>query len=195
MSDTETFLSRWLRLKRESDAALPPPAASSPTAFDATSLPPIDSIVADSDIQPFLQEGVPAELTRAALRSAWSADPAIRDFVGIAENQWNFNDQACIPGFGPLEAADYLAARVLAGLTSAAQQTPQGGESAQQSAPLGTEPLEAARPPAQPHITAKKNGLVETAGVGDTGGVGETSDGETGADAAAPKTHGGALPR
>ena len=47
------------------------------------------------------------ELTRAALRSAWTADPAIRDFVGIAESQWDFNGEGTIRGFGSLEAADY----------------------------------------------------------------------------------------
>src|ERR1700674_979013 len=119
MSDSESFLSRWSRLKHESEVTSPdtdvasqdkdvPSAAPSSPAFDPASLPPIESIVADSDIRQFLQEGVPPELTRAALRSAWSADPAIRDFVGIAENQWNFNDN-CIPGFGPIEAPDLVA--------------------------------------------------------------------------------------
>ena len=45
---------------------------------------------------------MPAELKRAALRRAWASDPAIRDFIGIAENQWDFNDPSGIPGFGPL---------------------------------------------------------------------------------------------
>ena len=63
---------------------------------------PIDSIVAGSDIRAFLQSGVPAELTKAALRRAWTTDPAIRDFIGIAENQWDFTDPTSIPGFGPL---------------------------------------------------------------------------------------------
>jgi hypothetical protein len=69
-------------------------------------LPPIHSITAGSDIKAFLQAGVPKDLTRAALRRAWTADPAIRDFIGLAENQWDFTDPAAIPGFGPLEATD-----------------------------------------------------------------------------------------
>src|ERR1700693_1259434 len=145
MSTSETFLSRWLRLKRESEAALPSADAPSPAAFDPASLPPIESIVAGTDIQQFLHERVPAELTRAALRSAWTADPAIRDFVGIAENQWNFNDHACIPGFGPLEAADYLVAQALGSLTNVAQEAPQGAEGAEQPALPGNEPVEAVR--------------------------------------------------
>jgi hypothetical protein len=53
---------------------------------------------------------VPAELTRAALRRAWTSDPAIRDFIGIAENQWDFNDPDGIPGFGPLPATESVPA-------------------------------------------------------------------------------------
>ena len=51
---------------------------------------------------------MPADLTRAALRRAWSADPKIRDFVGLAENAWDFNDPGSIPGFGPLEMTPEL---------------------------------------------------------------------------------------
>lgn len=192
MSDTETFLSRWLRLKRESEAALPATEAPSPAAFDPARLPPIETIVADSDIQQFLREGVPAELTRAALRSAWTADPAIRDFVGIAENQWNFNERAGIPGFGPLEAADYLAAQALGNLTNVAQETPQGAAGAEQPAlPAlpGSEPFEAAGPAAAPPAIEKTTGIAATAGVRETAG------GETGSGAAAPRSHGGALPQ
>jgi hypothetical protein len=40
------------------------------------------------------------------LRRVWTSDPAIRDFIGIAENQWDFNDPDAIPGFGPLAAME-----------------------------------------------------------------------------------------
>ena len=56
-----------------------------------------------------MRAGVPAELTKAALRKVWSEDAAIRDFIGIAENQWDFTDPTSIPGFGPLEATDNVA--------------------------------------------------------------------------------------
>jgi hypothetical protein len=79
-----------------------PPAAT----FDPACLPPIESITGGSDIRLFMQSGVPAELMRAALRAAWVADPTIRDFVGIAESQWDFNDPTAMPGFGPMEAID-----------------------------------------------------------------------------------------
>jgi hypothetical protein len=72
------------------------------SGFDAATLPPIESIDAQTDIAVFLQSGVPAELRLAALRRAWTVDPAIRDFKGPQENDWNFNDPNGIPGFGEL---------------------------------------------------------------------------------------------
>jgi hypothetical protein len=83
------------------------PAEAEPS-FDVASLPPIESIVAETDIRAFLQKGVPAALTKAALRRAWTADPAIRDFIEMAENQWDFTNPTSIPGFGPLQATDNL---------------------------------------------------------------------------------------
>jgi hypothetical protein len=71
---------------------------------DLASLPPIESLTSESDLTVFLQTGVPMDLVRAALRHAWRMDPGIRDFVGIAESQWDFNDPDAMPGFGPLEA-------------------------------------------------------------------------------------------
>ncbi len=67
-------------------------------AFDLSKLPPIEAITASTDIRPFLAPGVPAELTRAALRRAWVADPAIRDYIGPSENAWDFTAPG-VPGF------------------------------------------------------------------------------------------------
>jgi hypothetical protein len=122
MSDDQ-FLARWSRRKREAKDVpdAPPPAqpvatpkpdpavtAESPAAdeLDLSSLPPIDSITALTDVTAFLRKGIPPELTRAALRRAWAADPAIRDFVGLAENAWDFNDPNAMPGFGPLDCSE-----------------------------------------------------------------------------------------
>jgi hypothetical protein len=129
--DSNVFL-RWARLKQaskradiEADRAVTQAAepsagdVASERPFDLTSLPSIESIAAHTDIAAFLNTGVPAELTRAALRRAWATDPAIRDFIGIAENQWDFNDPNAIPGFGPLDPTDNVAdlvARVTKGL-------------------------------------------------------------------------------
>src|SRR5262245_36505487 len=94
-----------------SAASLPPPSAeaaetheAAEPAFDPATLPSIESIDAATDIRAFLQKGVPAELTKAALRRVWTTDPAIRDFIEIAENQWDFTDPSSIPGFGTLDA-------------------------------------------------------------------------------------------
>jgi hypothetical protein len=71
-------------------------------------LPPIETITAESDIRAFLAPGVPPELTRAALRRAWAADPKIRDFVGLADYDWDFNAPGAMTGFGSLEMTDEL---------------------------------------------------------------------------------------
>jgi Protein of unknown function (DUF3306) len=76
--------------------------------FDPLSLPPLESIAADTDIRGFLAAGVPPDLSRAALRRAWVADPKIRDFVGLADYDWDFNAPGSMAGFGSLEMTDEL---------------------------------------------------------------------------------------
>jgi hypothetical protein len=137
MSDEE-FLARWSRRKREAKVTAdapprtqtaetpnpPPIAAENPAEVDLSSLPPIDSITAASDVTAFLRQGIPPELSRAALRRAWAADPAIRDFVGLAENAWDFNDPHAMPGFGPLDCSEEqlgaLVDRIVGGVRGAA---------------------------------------------------------------------------
>ena len=144
MSDEE-FLARWSRRKREARAAVaaPPPMEPAPTPspappateetpanaeVDLPSLPPIDSIDAATDITVFLREGIPRELSRAALRRAWAADPAIRNFVGLAENAWDFNDPNAMPGFGSLDCSEAelsaLVDRIVGGGRQAAESSP-----------------------------------------------------------------------
>ena len=130
MSDRENFLTRWSRRKLEpADEKVPaqtPHAANVPPAgedalkvaaampvrqaeaapqpeFDLSKLPSLDSIGAASDIRAFLQAGVPAALRHAALRRAWSADPAIRDYIGPNENFWEGVGWDGVPGFGELD--------------------------------------------------------------------------------------------
>ena len=135
----EDFLARWSRRKREvakaeqaettpAPAKDPAPPKAAEPEFDVSTLPPIDSITAVSDITAFLRAGVPADLTRAALRRVWTADPTIRDFVGLAENAWDFTDPDAMPGFGPLEATDDVR-RMIADVVR------QIGETAQSSSP------------------------------------------------------------
>jgi hypothetical protein len=136
MKDREAFLARWSRRKREAVAARPEPVTEQPAASAAASeqselpsvtpvqgsqpgpaaeLPPIDSIDSGTDIRAFLQQGVPQDLARAALRRAWNSDPAIRDFIGLSENAWDFTAPEGVPGFGPFapDAARQLVAQVL----------------------------------------------------------------------------------
>ena len=79
-------------------------------AFDLSKLPPLDSITAGTDIRAFLAPGVPPELTRAALRRAWAADPKVRDLWAERLRLW-FPCSGPIPGFGPLEMTDEFCAR------------------------------------------------------------------------------------
>ena len=168
----EEFLARWSRRKRESRAepSKPADAASAEPAdeereseLDLSSLPSIDEIDAATDITAFLSKGIPPELSRAALRRAWASDPAIRDFVGLAENAWDFNDPTAMPGFGPLEcSSEELAAlvdRIVGGVREAVELLPeQPIESADSSAELHhveatgasdlVEPADATEPPA-----------------------------------------------
>jgi len=123
VSEPEKFLTRWSRRKlepadespppekpvMEGDAATKPASVSTPETgsppepeFDLSSLPPIDSIGADTDISIFLKPGVPSDLQHAALRRAWATDPAIRDFKGLQDYDWNFNDPNGIFGFGEI---------------------------------------------------------------------------------------------
>lgn len=133
---SETFLQRWSRRKQAAETpapgaapaepakidAAPPPELPSPRQsepFDPTTLPPLESITSASDVRAFLAPGVPEELARAALRRAWIADPAIRNFIGLAENQWDFTKPDGVPGFGSLELTPELR-RLAARLVGAA---------------------------------------------------------------------------
>jgi Protein of unknown function (DUF3306) len=77
-------------------------APATASAFDPATMPSIDSIGAQTDITVFMRSGVPEELRLAALRRAWTMDPAIRDFKELAENDWDFNDMNSISGFAEL---------------------------------------------------------------------------------------------
>jgi len=115
MTEPEGFLNRWSRRKQDpadkdtaaaaevAPAAKPEPPADAAVEFDVAKLPPLDSITATSDLAPFLQAGVPSALRHAALRRAWSADPAIRDFIGLNENFWDAAGIDAAPGFGALD--------------------------------------------------------------------------------------------
>jgi hypothetical protein len=212
MSESENFLSRWSRLKRESASeesgvdekrtavALPGADIPSPAVFDAACLPPIESIVADSDIRLYLQACVPAELTRAALRRAWTADPAIRDFIGIAESQWDFNDPATIPGFGSLGATDCarsLATRALGSLNNAAEGVPESSRVVEQPVSTNTDakysqPVDECGQLLPLPADSSHDAKLEITGVDS---VVQRDASETTLGPRATRSHGGALPK
>jgi hypothetical protein len=139
MTEPENFLKRWSKRKlaerdrskdehaanqqppveHDASAAEPPQIVGMVKASDETfglaDLPPIDSIAANTDVTAFLRPGVPPDLTRAALRRAWTSDPAIRDFVGLVENGWDFNNPSAMAGFGAITADEVaqLASKII----------------------------------------------------------------------------------
>ena len=189
---SEDFLTRWSRRKREAEQAASPPSAApagvepsavekatedvsppraegaSPAragdepAVDLAALPPIESITATTDVRAFLARGVPAQLTRAALRRAWASDPAIRDFVGLAENAWDFTAPDAMPGFGPLvgpASAQQIAADAMGETPTRPSPAPASfpsGDESKQEPQVGDQP-EVAPPAAHPDVAAERD--------------------------------------
>lgn len=236
MSEPESFAARWSRLKQESakeqqdgkradgpaEPQSPAPAEASPVAkemkspraadpsdvpFDIESLPPLESITAGSDIKAFLQSGVPAHLTKAALRRAWSTDPAISDFIGLAENQWDFTDPAAIPGFGPLEPTDDIrraVAQAMGRLGEPSELPPAGsaGSTSHDVQTRGETATSVTPAPVHADSIAKENilheqeeGPVESQRETSAAAVQQTDGGEKDDDSSNRRTHGRALPR
>jgi hypothetical protein len=230
MSD-EDFLSRWSRRKREADQsargsaeqsaapaateALPSATASPAVAettepakpeeeFDLASLPPLDSITGTTDITAFLRKGVPLELSRAALRRAWASDPMIRDFIGPAENAWDFNDPNAMPGFGPLdqtpEQVHEWAQRIVGRVRDAADELMSGSEQSQPVVGSDNSLPRMADPPAVSHTSAASARPEEGTIVPDASSAApEQSENAAAQDHKSVltlrRTHGGALPR
>lgn len=184
MTGKDDFLSRWSRRKQEAareaklplkeeeavkavadvgDAAAPTQAALAPEAakpepvFDLSKLPSLDAIGPETDIRLFMQPGVPASLSHAALRRAWSADPAIRDFIGLSENAWDFTKPEAIAGFGPLLPIDDVK-RLLSQVLNDESGRPGSQDEPPQSALQQPEMADAtATSPAQPAINEQNS--------------------------------------
>lgn len=133
------FLGRWSRRKQAartqeaSDASPPDTPAAEGVPGDTNGLPPnasatspspdaepeelvvppsLDEIGADFDLAPWLKRNVPETWKLAALRRAWSNDPAIRDFKGLADYDLDYNTPGMAPGYGPLSESDDVKAMV-----------------------------------------------------------------------------------
>lgn len=190
------FLARWSRRKRAAKAAAPsgsaaqPPRPEPPREASANSasgeraaataapaeLPPVEAIDAATELRGFFADGVPPALLRAALRRAWTADPDIRDFVGLSENAWDFTAAQGVPGFGALSPEDVR--RLLAGEDeTAVAATPAPASPAPAPETTRDEPAHDREP-----TSAKAAGTVAP------------DAGEADAKPALPRRHGGALP-
>ena len=219
MSEPENFLARWSRRKAEAEqpadrardtdeTAQTPEQAGGVAAgakqddagkegeeVDLSKLPPIESIGPETDIRAFLQKGIPPELTRAALRRVWSSDPAIRNFIGIAENQYDFATGSDIPGFGPLTPADDVARMVRQIMGEGVPRPPSlpepepSPEVELEPREKRPEPVEVADQSPAPHQVAALDDVPPENDAVQQNEVGEEED------TAVPHSHGGALPR
>jgi len=216
MSDEE-FLARWSRRKREAETVVDTPPTRPSEArnpeqssvaeipadaeVDLSSLPPIESITGTTDITAFLHKGIPAELSRAALRRAWASDPAIRDFVGLAENAWDFNDPNAMPGFGPLdysaEQLEALVGRIVGSVRSAAESaTAVAEEQGHRSVDSGRAPPRESRPDAPADLVVPQDSPMDDSPAASVAVQPESPQTDHDDKMLFPRrTHGGALPQ
>jgi Protein of unknown function (DUF3306) len=216
MSD-EQFLARWSRRKQEAKAGHAEPAREEaaeahgpapsdpagaepvPPETDLSNLPAVGSIDAATDITAFLRKGIPQELSRAALRRAWSADPAIRDFVGLAENAWDFNDPNAMAGFGPLdysaEQVDALVRRIVGDVVEAAERLPNPLAGATEDSARPADAEAGSAQPSNPVKATEPRPLDKSAAAELSAGSAASQPEAAGDEAPLPRrTHGGALP-
>jgi len=155
-----------------------------------------------------LRRQSPVELTRAALRRVWTSDPAIRDFVGLSENAWDFTDPNAMPGFGPLESTDEIRrmiAQVVDQMGEAARtEMAEVQESARDSNALSAtgQDNESAKPgvsaPALPRENAAADSgskVVLQSSKEDDAAQRDVTEEETKRKQFSQRTHGSALPR
>lgn len=98
--------------------------------IDLASLPRIEDLTAESDFALFLRPGIPSLLRNAALRRMWSLDPAIRDYVGPLDYQWDFNTPGGLPfGFSNELGGDVakLLAQAVGQIEKLAEDPPEAG--------------------------------------------------------------------
>jgi hypothetical protein len=166
--------------------------------IDPASLPPVEALTAESSMADFLRKGVPAELQRLALRKAWALDPQIRDFIEVAENQYNWNVPGGVPGFGELPAGtdiDRLMAQATGSIwpgkpdaetpaesapTAAGQDSPRPEVAAASAAVESRAPTERMHTAAHPPV--------------DKPTMPPPADGAPAVEPPKPRRHGGALP-
>lgn len=225
MSDDD-FLSRWSHHKRLAESS-PESLSQSPVpdppvqedegsavnseagkpveAPDLSALPPLDAITAATNVTAFLRKGVPLALTREALRRVWLADPAIRDFIGLAENAWDFNDPNAMPGFGPLDYTPEQVRDLVARIVS--ERKPVAGDDAnsatpqlQQNVVSPADPPPESSPDRETAADAPETTIDQIKSDGGVTGTGTTTPrslivGEQAHCSVVRRTHGSALPQ
>src|SRR5688572_12275154 len=218
MSEPENFLARWSRRKAEAEQPADhagdanergelqkQPGGAAVEAkdeepkkegedVDLSKLPPIESIGPETDIRAFLQKGIPPELTRAALRQVWTSDPAIRNFIGIAENQYDFATGSDIPGFGPLTPADDVA-RMVRQIMGEGVPRPPAPIEPEPAPEADAEPLETKTTPGDLAEESPASHQVALVGDGPPEDDAVQQNDQADEDHVAPHSHGGALPR
>ena len=120
MSDDPSFLARWSRRKRGVPEVVADPEPSAVSEEQEIANPPPAETIPLEEIGDWLKKRLPDGWREAALRRVWSADAAIRDYIGPADYQWDFTVQDGVPGWGPLTDVDQVAKlldRVINGTT------------------------------------------------------------------------------
>jgi hypothetical protein len=212
MSGQSNFLSRWSRLKRESEARPPGPEVAEPPHStelaeaessairelppeELAALPRLEDLTPETDLAPFMRVGVPASLRNAALRRMWALDPTIRDRVGDAlDYAYDWNLPGSVPGSGALLASDDVQAMLRAIV---------GGPEPERSAGTPAKPGEVAveqAPEAAPEAELSAGPQAKQAPALSHGTPAGVEESVTGSANAAPKEvtqvrrHGGATP-
>ena len=113
MSESDDgFVSRWSRLKRRPEPAeeiaarpevpleeaTPPAVTEAEAAPDSDeivrNLPDIETLTKESDFTAFLQDGVPEELRKRALRHLWRLSPVFATLDGLNDYDLDYTDAA-----------------------------------------------------------------------------------------------------
>ena len=166
-----------------------PHAADAPRTAGAP-LPSLEDLARGGDLGPFLRPDVPRALRRAALRRAWTLDPAIRDFVGPADYAWDFNAPDAMPGFA-LDLGGNLEELLAQAIGAPAAPPPARGDAPADVAAHGVPApgVAATDPPPEPPVVPQPRLVAATAPGDPTPAVPAPPP-----PAPPPRRHGGAVP-
>jgi len=208
MTGDDGFLSRWSRRKSAArdevatpavpvDATTPDQMSETEPPVDLSALPPVDSLTANSDLAPFLKKGIPETLRNAAMRQMWESDPAIRDYIGPADYQWDFHTPGALAGFGDLDAGADIA-RMVADVTEYHLKVPDAPVTEPQAAEGATADADSAMPRLVVLADRQEGGSDPATPVGDGDGTDHHAERLTLEPASPPlrgrRRHGGAAP-